>query len=92
MGTVTEETATKLASELTTMRIRQYEMIVIGQNIEAACVQATNSIRTCISYLNKIAYNTSYNRKLVDITKQLEQLNNKIETGSNTLRAKGITY
>lgn len=92
VGTVTEETATKLASELTTMRIRQYEMIVIGQNIEAACVQATNSIRTCISYLNKIAYNTSYNRKLVDITKQLEQLNNKIETGSNTLRAKGITY
>lgn len=91
VASVTEETASKLAGEITTMRIRQYEMLTLGQGIEAACVQATASIRNCITYLQTIAQNTSYNRKLVDITQQLEQLNSKIEA-SDPLRAKGITY
>lgn len=87
---VTETTASKVAGEMTTMRIRQYEQLVVQQNIEAACVQATSTIRSCISTLQTIARNTSYNSELVSIRQQLVELNQKIE--SDPLRAKGISY
>lgn len=87
---VTETTASKVAGEMTTMRIRQYEQLVVQQNIEAACVQANATIRSCISTLQTIARNTSYNSELVSIRQQLVELNQKIE--SDPLRAKGISY
>lgn len=87
---VTETTASKVAGEMTTMRIRQYEQLVVQQNIEAACVQANQAVRNCISYLQTIARNTSYNSELVGIKQQLIELNQKIE--SDPLRAKGVSY
>ena len=72
------------------MSIRQYEQLVVQQNIEAACVQANATIRSCISTLQTIARNTSYNSELVSIRQQLVELNQKIE--SDPLRAKGISY
>lgn len=90
VSSVSETTASKVAGEMTTMRIRQYEQLVVQQNIEAACVQATAAIRSCIGTLQTIAHNTSHNSELVTIRQQLVELNQKIE--SDPLRAKGISY
>lgn len=90
VSSVSETTASKVAGEMTTMRIRQYEQLVVQQNIEAACVQATAVIRSCITTLQTIARNTSYNSELVTIRQQLVELNQKID--SDPLRAKGISY
>jgi tape measure domain-containing protein len=90
VSSVSETTASKVAGEMTTMRIRQYEQLVVQQNIEAACVQATAAIRSCIGTLQTIAHNTSHNSELVTIRQQLVELNQKID--SDPLRAKGINY
>lgn len=90
VSSVSETTASKVAGEMTTMRIRQYEQLVVQQNIEAACVQATAAIRSCIGTLQTIAHNTSHNSELVTIRQQLVELNQKID--SDPLRAKGISY
>lgn len=90
VSSVSETTASKVAGEMTTMRIRQYEQLVVQQNIEAACVQATTAIRSCLGTLQSIARNTSHNSELVTIRQQLVELNQKID--SDPLRAKGISY
>ena len=87
VASVTEETASQLAGEITTMRIRQYDMLAMQENIEAATISAGESVRNCISYLQTIAQNTSYNSKLVDITRQLDEI--KVAIATDPLRAKG---
>lgn len=89
---VTEETAGKLAGEITTMRIRQYEMLQNAKNTLGYLNSTQATLRTCLSNLQTIAQNTSYNRHLLDISEQLRQLNGKIEATSDPLRAKGIQY
>lgn len=88
---VTEDTASKVAGEMTTMRIRQYDMLLIGQNIEATCIRNNSAITSCIMQLQTIARNTQYNRKLVEIEHILQDIKNNAGN-SNPLHVKGINY
>lgn len=86
---VTEDTASILAGEMTTMRIRQMEQLLVMQGLQATMIGVDNTVKSALTYLSSIANNTSYNRHLLDITKQLENI--KSSLASNPLRAKGLT-
>ena len=84
---VTEETASVLAGEITTMRIKQAQHLIISQDIKAATIGIQNTLREAVSHLSAIATNTGYNKNLVDISKYLQEMNQKLN--ANDLRAKG---
>ncbi|KXU57860.1 tape measure protein [Prevotella bivia] len=86
---VTEDTASIVAGEMTTMRIRQMEQLLVMQGLQATMIGVDNTVKSALTYLSSIANNTSYNRHLLDITKQLENI--KSSLASNPLRAKGLT-
>lgn len=69
---VTEETASIVAGQLNAMRINQ--------------VEASAILRQQLAMLSIIAQNTSYNRFLVEIHKELKALS----AGSNPLRSQGL--
>lgn len=87
---VTEETASKLAGEITAIRIRQVDMLLVQQNIHSCMESVDNTIRSCISYLNTISTNTgASSRYLSEIRTQLNDI--KTTIASDPLRAKGLT-
>jgi hypothetical protein len=69
---VTEETASIVAGQMNAMRINQ--------------VEASAILRQQLSALNAIVQNTSYNRMLVEIHKELRAMNG----GADPLRSKGL--
>lgn len=69
---VTEETASIVAGQMNAMRINQ--------------VEASAILRQQLSALNAIVQNTSYNRMLVEIHKELRAMNG----GADPLRAQGL--
>lgn len=69
---VTEETASIVAGQMNAMRINQ--------------VEASAILRQQLTALNAIVQNTSYNRMLVEIHKELRAMNG----GADPLRAKGL--
>ena len=69
---VTEETASIVAGQLNAMRINQ--------------VEASAILRQQLAMLSVIAQNTSYNRFLVEIHKELKAMN----AGSDPLRSQGL--
>ena len=71
------------------MRIRQMEQLLVMQGLQATMIGVDNTVKSALTYLSSIANNTSYNRYLLDITKQLENI--KSSLASNPLRAKGLT-
>lgn len=84
---VTEETASVLAGEITTMRIKQAQHLLVCQDIKATAVSIQNTLREAVAHLSAIATNTGYNKNLVDISKYLQEMNQKLNV--NDLRAKG---
>lgn len=87
---VTEETASKLAGEITAIRIRQVDMLLVQQDIRSCMQSVDSTIRSCISYLNTISTNTgASNRYLYEIRTQLNDI--KTTIASDPLRAKGLT-
>lgn len=72
---VSEETASIVAGQLNAMRINQ--------------VEATSVLRQQLAQLSSIAHNTSYNRLLADIHRELKALNQGGK--GDPLRAKGVT-
>lgn len=87
---VTEDTASKLAGEITAIRIRQEDMLLVQQNIYSCMESVGSTLRNAISYLNSIASNTgSSSRYLGEIRTQLQDL--KTTIASDPLRAKGLT-
>jgi len=84
---VTEETASKLAGEITNIRIRQAEHLVATRDVHSSMQTANASIREAIGLLNKIVQNTSYNSSLYEIRDYLKELSAGAD--SNPLRAKG---
>lgn len=84
---VTEETASVLAGEITTMRIKQAQHLLVCQDIKAATIGIQNTLREAVAHLSIIATNTGYNKNLVDISKYLQEMNQKLN--ANDLRAKG---
>ena len=87
---VTEDTASKLAGEITAIRIRQVDMLLVQQNIYSCMESVGSTLRNAISYLNSIASNTgSSSRYLGEIRTQLQDL--KTTIASDPLRAKGLT-
>lgn len=87
---VTEETASKLAGEITAMRIRQVDMLLVQQNIRSCMESVDSTVRNAISYLSTIANNTGAgNRVLGEIRNQLGDI--KATIASDPLRAKGLT-
>lgn len=87
---VTEDTASKLAGEITAIRIRQVDMLLVQQDIRSCMENVDSTIRSCISYLNGIQANTgAASRYLSDIRTQLNDL--KTTIASDPLRAKGLT-
>lgn len=87
---VTEDTASKLAGEITAIRIRQVDMLLVQQNIHSCMESVDNTVRNAISYLNSISTNTgASSRYLGDIRTQLNDI--KTAIASDPLRAKGLT-
>lgn len=87
---VTEDTASKLAGEITAMRIRQVDMLLMQQGIHSCMESVDNTIRNAIGYLNSISTNTgASNRYLSEIRTQLNDI--KTAIASDPLRAKGLT-
>lgn len=87
---VTEDTASKLAGEITAMRIRQVDMLLVQQGIQSCMQSVDNTIRSAIGYLNSISTNTgASNRYLSEIRTQLNDI--KTAIASDPLRAKGLT-
>ena len=85
----TEDTASMVAGELTTMRIRQMEMLVVQQSMQSTMRTVDNSIREAVGYLYRITANTgNTNSHLQSITAQLEGIRTTI--ASDPLRAKGL--
>lgn len=84
---VTEETASVLAGEITTMRIKQAQHLIVCQDIKATTISIQNTLREAVAHLSTIATNTGYNKNLVDISKYLQEMNQKLN--ANDLRAKG---
>lgn len=84
---VTEETASKLAGEITNLRIRQAEHLIATRDVHSSMQTANAAIREAIGLLNKIVQNTSYNSSLYEIRDYLKALSSGAE--SNPLRAKG---
>ena len=85
---VSEETAGKLAGEITTLRVRQAEMIVYQKSMDSSLRSVDRTITSCLSKLNTIAQNTAYNRYLYEINNLLISM--KTNTQSDPLRAKGL--
>lgn len=87
---VTEDTASKLAGEITAMRIRQVDMLLVQQGIQSCMESVDSTIRSAISYLNSISTNTgASSRYLGEIRTQLNDI--KTAIASDPLRAKGLT-
>ena len=87
---VTEETAGKLAGEITAIRIRQVDMLLVQQDIRSCMQSVDSTIRSCITYLNTISTNTgASSRYLFEIRTQLNDI--KTTIASDPLRAKGLT-
>lgn len=87
---VTEETASKLAGEITAMRIRQVDMLLVQQGIHSCMESVDKTIRNAIGYLNSISTNTgASSRYLGEIRTQLNDI--KTAIASDPLRAKGLT-
>ena len=87
---VTEETASKLAGEITGIRIRQVDMLLVQQDIRSCMESVDSTIRSAISYLNSISTNTgASSRYLGEIRTQLNDI--KTAIASDPLRAKGLT-
>lgn len=87
---VTEDTASKLAGEITAMRIRQVDMLLVQQGIHSCMESVDNTIRNAIGYLNRISTNTgASSRYLGEIRTQLNDI--KTAIASDPLRAKGLT-
>lgn len=84
---VTEETASVLAGEITTLRIKQAQHLIVCQDIKATTIGIQNTLREAVAHLSTIATNTGYNKNLVDISKYLQEMNQKLN--ANDLRAKG---
>lgn len=87
---VTEDTASKLAGEITGIRIRQVDMLLVQQDIRSCMESVDSTVRNAISYLNTISTNTgASSRYLAEIRTQLNDL--KTTIASDPLRAKGLT-
>lgn len=87
---VSEETASKLAGEMTGVRIRQVDMLLVQQDIRSSMQSVDTSIRNALTYLNAISANTGTgSRYLSDIRTQLNDI--KTAIASDPLRAKGLT-
>lgn len=87
---VTEDTASKLAGEITAMRIRQVDMLLVQQGIHSCMESVDSTIRNAIGYLNRISTNTgASSRYLGEIRTQLNDI--KTAIASDPLRAKGLT-
>ena len=87
---VSEETASKLAGEITGIRIRQVDMLLVQQDIRSSMQSVDASIRNALTYLNAISTNTGTgSRYLSDIRTQLNDI--KTAIASDPLRAKGLT-
>lgn len=85
----TEDTASMVAGELTTMRIRQMEMLMLQQEFNSSMLSIDNNIRVALTYLAGIQTNTgAANTHLRAIGTTLENLRSLI--ASDPLRAKGI--
>lgn len=85
----TEDTASMVAGELTTMRIRQMEMLMVQQEFNSSMQSIDNNIRQALTYLYGIHANTgTANTHLRAITASLENLRTTI--ASDPLRAKGL--
>lgn len=85
----TEDTASMVAGELTTMRIRQMEMLMVQQEFNSSMQSIDNNIRQALTYLYGIHTNTgTANTHLRAITASLESLRTAI--ASDPLRAKGL--
>lgn len=87
---VTEDTASKIAGEMTAIRIRQVDMLLVQQDIRSCMESVDSTIRSAISYLNSISANTgASSRYLGEIRTQLNDI--KASIASDPLRAKGLT-
>lgn len=84
---VTEDTASVLAGEITTIRIKQVQHLLVCQDIRATMISVHNTLREAVSHLSVIATNTGYNKNLVEIKNYLKEMNQKLDV--NDLRAKG---
>lgn len=85
----TEDTASMVAGELTTMRIRQMEMLMMQQEFNSSMQSIDNNIRSALTYLSGIHTNTgAANTHLRAITTTLENIRTTI--ASDPLRAKGL--
>lgn len=85
----TEDTASMVAGELTTMRIRQMEMLMVQQEFNSSMQNIDNNIRQALTYLYGIHINTgTANNHLRAITTTLENIRTTI--ASDPLRAKGL--
>ncbi|MCM1022324.1 MAG: hypothetical protein NC403_08980, partial [Muribaculaceae bacterium] len=87
---VTEDTASKLAGEITAIRIRQVDMLLVQQDIRSCMESVDTAIRNALTYLNSIATNTGTGSRLLgEIRTQLNDI--KTTIASDPLRAKGLT-
>jgi tape measure domain-containing protein len=85
-----EDTASVVAGEMTTMRIRQMEMLVVGQGIQSSLQNVENNVKQALTYLSAINSNTgATNTHLQGIVTQLNDI--KTTIASDPLRAKGYT-
>lgn len=84
---VTEETASVLAGEITTMRIKQAQHLLVCQDIRANAISIQNTLKEAVSHLSVIATNTGYNKNLVEIKNYLKEMSQKLNV--DDLRAKG---
>lgn len=85
----TEDTASMVAGELTTIRIRQMEMLMVQQEFNSSMQSIDNNIRQALTYLYGIRANThTANSHLRAITTTLQSIRTTI--ASDPLRAKGL--
>lgn len=85
----TEDTASMVAGELTTIRIGQMEMLMVQQEFNSSMQSIDNNIRQALTYLSGIHSNTGVaNTHLRAITTTLENIRTTI--ASDPLRAKGL--
>lgn len=85
----TEDTASMVAGELTTMRIRQMDMLMVQQELHSSMLDIDFNIRQALTYLSGIQTNTgAANTHLRAITTTLENIRTAI--ASDPLRAKGL--
>lgn len=85
---MSEDTASALAGEITAMRIRQAAQLVSVQNIERTMQAADATLVSCLTQLNTIARNTQYNSSLYEIRNYIRDMHTAMQ--SDPLRAKGL--